>query len=304
MSGSAGVPTVEARHIVKTYSSKKAVDDLSFTVHPGEILGLIGPNGSGKTSTIRILMDIIRPDSGAVLLFGGARTASTKRRLGYLPEERGLYRKLSVMDCIIYLASLLGMEKPAAERRAGELLERTGLAAWRERKVEALSKGMGQLVQFIVAVIHGPDLVILDEPFSGLDPMNVELLKTMVGELKGQGKAIILSTHGMGDVEELCDRVLMVNAGRAILYGDVREIRSRYGANSILLDAAGEIGKIPGVIESRTRRGHVELILAPGAAPQGILEYLVHRGTVVRHFEAAAPSLNEIFLQVIEARHA
>jgi ABC-2 type transport system ATP-binding protein len=304
MSGHAGVAAVEARHIVKTYSSKKAVDDLSFTVNPGEILGLIGPNGAGKTSTIRMVMDIIQPDAGTVLLFGEARTASTKRRLGYLPEERGLYRKVSVMECIVYLASLIGMERPAAERRAEELLERTGLAAWRQRKVEALSKGMGQLVQFIVAVIHGPELVILDEPFTGLDPVNVELLKTMVGELKDQGKAIILSTHGMGDVEELCDRVLMVNGGRAILYGHLQEIRSRYGANSILLDAAGEIGKIPGVIESRTRRGHVELILAPGAAPQEILQHLVHRGTVVRHFEAAAPSLNEIFLQVVEARHA
>ncbi len=249
MSGPAAAPAVDVRHIVKTFSSKKAVDDLSFTVKRGEILGLIGPNGAGKTSSIRMIMDIVQPDSGTVLLFGEARAPATKRRLGYLPEERGLYRKLKVIDCILFLASLLGMERPAAQRRADELLERTGLAAWRERKVEALSKGMG-------------------------------------------------------DVEELCDRVLMVNGGRAILYGDLQEIRSRYGANSVLLDAAGETGKIPVVIESRTRRGHVELILAPDAVPQEILQHLVRRGTVVRHFEAALPSLNEIFLQVVEARHA
>jgi ABC-2 type transport system ATP-binding protein len=305
MSRPAGAPAVEARHIAKTYSSKKAVDDLSFTVNPGEILGLIGPNGAGKTSTIRMVMDIIKPDSGEVLLFGEERTTSTKRRLGYLPEERGLNRKLTVIDSIVYLASLLGMEKGTTLRRADELLARTGMIAWRARKIETLSKGMAQLIQFIVAVIHEPELVILDEPFTGLDPVNVELLKTMLGELKEQGKAIILSTHGMGDVEELSDRVLMVNGGRAILYGELQEIRSRYRVGSVLVDVAGKIedfGPIAGVIDTRSRRHHAELVLDGKATPQGVLETLVHRGAVIRHFEAAAPSLNDIFLQAVEAR--
>jgi len=297
------MPAVEVSHIFKTFAEKTAVDDLSFSVDRGEILGLIGPNGAGKTTTIRMMMDIIRPDTGEVTILGERSNAAIKKNLGYLPEERGLYRKLRVIDCIIYLASLLGMDTRATEKRADELLARTGMLPHKEKRIEALSKGMGQIIQFIVAVIHDPQIVILDEPLSGLDPVNMELVKNMLRDLKHQGKAVILSTHSMNDVEELCDRVLMIHNGRAILYGDLREIRSRYRANSVLLDVDGEIGELPGVAEIRTRRGHAELILSNNASPQKILEYLVSRGRAIRHFEAAAPSLSEVFLKVLEESH-
>lgn len=297
------MPAIEVSHVFKSFVGKTAVDDLSFSVDRGEILGLIGPNGAGKTTTIRMMMDIIRPDSGEVAILGEKSNAAIKKNLGYLPEERGLYRKLRVIDCIIYLASLLGMDRHAAEKRADELLARTGMLPQKERRIEALSKGMGQIIQFIVAIIHDPRIVILDEPFSSLDPVNTELVKSMLGDLKNQGKAVILSTHGMNDVEELCDRVLMIDNGRAILYGDLREIRSRYRAHSVLLDVEGEMGELPGVAEIRARKGHAELILRDDGSPQRILEYLVSRGRVIRYFEAAAPSLNEIFLKVLEESH-
>jgi ABC-2 type transport system ATP-binding protein len=224
------MPMVEVSHVVKAFRDRKAVDDLSFTLDRGEILGLIGPNGAGKTTTIRMIMDIVRPDSGEVAILGERWHAGLKKRLGYLPEERGLYRKLAVIDCIVYLASLLGIDRHEAERKADELLERTGMLAHRGRRIESLSKGMGQLIQFIVAVIHDPILVILDEPFSGLDPVNAELLKGMVADLKKRDKAIVLSTHNMNDVEELCDRVLMMDNGREILAGDLAHVRARYPA--------------------------------------------------------------------------
>jgi ABC-2 type transport system ATP-binding protein len=192
------------------------------------------------------------------------------------------------------------MDRHAAEKKADELLERTGMLPHREDSIEALSKGMGQIIQFIVAIVHDPRIVILDEPFYGLDPVNAEVLKNMLGELKSQGKAIILSTHAMNDVEELCDRVLMINAGRAILSGDLHEIRSRYQAHSVLLDVEGETAGLPGVTGIRTRRGHTELMLEQDTTPQRILDYLVRAGRAIRHFEPAAPSLNEIFLKVLE----
>jgi ABC-2 type transport system ATP-binding protein len=295
---------VEVSHVVKVFRDKRAVDDLSFTLDRGEILGLIGPNGAGKTTTIRMIMDIVRPDSGEVAILGERWNAGLKKKLGYLPEERGLYRKLSVIDCIVYLASFLGMDRHETERKADELLERTGMLPHRGRRIESLSKGMAQLIQFIVAVIHDPALVILDEPFSGLDPVNAELLKGMVADLKKRGKTIILSTHNMNDVEELCDRVLMMDNGRAILTGDLPHIRSRYSGNSVLLDVEGEIGELPGVSEIRARKGHAELLMEAGASPQKILEYLVRQGRTVRHFESAAPSLNEIFLKALEESRA
>jgi ABC-2 type transport system ATP-binding protein len=298
------MPAIEVSHVRKAFADKTAVDNLSFTVERGEILGLIGPNGAGKTTTIRMVMDIIKPDSGEVRIFGEKSSAAVKRSLGYLPEERGLYRKLKVIDCIIYLSSLMGMDKRTIERRADELLAKTGMLPHKRRPIESLSKGMGQLIQFIVAVIHDPQLVILDEPFSGLDPVNAEQMKQLLGLLKSQKKAIILSTHNMNDVEELCDRVLMINNGQSILYGDLHEIRSRYEANSVLLDVDGETGSLPGVREVRTRKGCTELMLTGAASPQKILEILVSQGRTIRHFETASPSLNEIFLKVLEGSRA
>ena len=293
------MPVVEVNHIVKSFADKTVVDNLSFSVAQGEIFGLIGPNGAGKTTTIRMMMDIIKPDSGEITILGEKLGESAKDKIGYLPEERGLYKKLRVLDSIIYLASLKGMDKHSVIEKADNLLNQTGMSDTKRKKIEEMSKGMGQIIQFIVTIVHDPELVILDEPFSGLDPVNTELLKEMFIELRNQGKAVILSTHQMNQVEELCDRILMVNNGRAILYGELNEIKSRYRNNSILLDYKGELGDVPGVTEKRSHRGHVELVLDGNTTPQQVLSHLISSGTVINRFEIATPSLNEIFLKEV-----
>ena len=294
---------VEASHIVKAFADKVAVDDLSFSVDQGEMFGLIGPNGAGKTTTIRMMMDIIKPDSGEVTIIGEKLSEATKNRVGYMPEERGLYKKLGVLESIVYLASLKGMDRHLAREKADDLLERTGMLDSKKKKIEELSRGMGQIIQFIVTVIHDPQLVILDEPFSGLDPVNTELLKGMLAGLRDQGKAVILSTHQMSQVEELCDRILMIHDGHAVLYGDLREIKSRYRGNSLLLDYEGELGEVPGVTGTRTRRGYVELVLDGETTPQQVLTHLVGRGIAINRLEVATPSLNEIFLKEVGRNH-
>jgi ABC-2 type transport system ATP-binding protein len=294
---------VEVNHIVKSYANKVAVNDLSFSVNDGEVFGLIGPNGAGKTTTIRMLMDIIKPDSGDVTILGEKLSESCKNRLGYLPEERGLYRKLSVIDSIIYLASLKGMDRHLAARRANELLDQTGMLSHQRKRVEELSKGMGQIIQFIITIIHNPELVILDEPFAGLDPVNTELLKEMLSDLRNQGKAVILSTHQMNQVEALCDRILMINDGRAVLYGNLDEIKAKYRSNSVIVDFEGELGQVPGCTAKQTRRGCVELALDGNTTPKQVLERLVSTGTIINRFELATPSLNEIFLKVAGNNH-
>lgn len=294
---------VEVNRIVKSYADKVAVDDLSFSVAQNEIFGLIGPNGAGKTTTIRMMMDIIKPDFGQIAIFGEKLSESSKNKLGYLPEERGLYRKLGVIDSIIYLASLKGMEKHSAEVKADELLNKTGMLSNKNKKIEDLSRGMSQIIQFIVTIIHDPELVILDEPFSGLDPVNTELLKQMLLDLRNQGKAVILSTHQMNQVEELCDRILMINNGRAVLYGNLKEIKTKYRSNSIIIDFEGELGQVLGVTEKRTHKGYVKLILDGNTTPKQVLERLVSTGIVINRFEIATPSLNEIFLKVVGKNH-
>jgi ABC-2 type transport system ATP-binding protein len=294
---------VEVSHIVKSFADKVVVNDLSFSVAQGEIFGLIGPNGAGKTTTIRMMMDIIKPDSGDVTILGEKLSESTKNKLGYLPEERGLYKKLGVLDSIIYLASLKGMDRRSAEEKANELLNQTGMLPHRGKKIEELSRGMGQIIQFIVSIIHDPELVVLDEPFAGLDPVNTELLKGMLFDLRNQGKALILSTHQMNEIEELCDRILMINHGRSVLYGNLAEIKSKYRSNSVLLEFEGELGEVPGVTEKRTHKGYIELVLDGNATPQQVLEQLVSRGMVINRFEVATPPLNEIFLRVVGKNH-
>jgi len=291
--------TVAVSHVVKSFADKVAVNDLSFSIAPGEIFGLIGPNGAGKTTTIKMMMDIIKPDSGEVTILGEKLSEATKNKLGYLPEERGLYKKQRVLDTIIYLASLKGMDRRLAAEKANQLLEQTGMLPHARKKIDELSKGMSQIIQFIVTIIHDPQLLILDEPFAGLDPVNTESLKKMLLDLRNQGKAIILSTHQMNQIEELCDRILMVNNGRAVLYGDLTEIKSRYKNNSVLLSFEGELGEVPGVTEKRSHKGYVELFLDGKTSPQQLLERLLARGIVVNRFEIATPPLNEIFIKVV-----
>ena len=294
---------VEVNHVVKSFADKVAVDDLSFSVAQGEIFGLIGPNGAGKTTTIRMMMDIIKPDSGTVTILGEKLSEASKNRLGYLPEERGLYRKLTVIDSIVYLASLKGMDRYSAEQKADQLLNQTGMLAHKTKRIEELSRGMGQIIQFIVTIIHDPEVVVLDEPFAGLDPVNTELLKRMFVDLRGKGKTVILSTHQMNQIEELCDRILMIDNGRSVLQGNLTEIKSKYRSNSVIFDSEGDLGQMPGVTEKRTHKGYVELILDRNTTPKQLLERLVSTGIVINRFEVATPSLNEIFLKVVGKNH-
>ena len=294
---------VEVSNIAKSFADKLVVSDLSFSVAQGEMFGLIGPNGAGKTTTIRMMMDIIKPDSGDVTILGEKLSEATKNKLGYLPEERGLYRKLGVLDSIIYLASLKGVDGHSAEERANALLNQTGMLPHKGKKIEELSRGMGQIIQFIVSIIHDPELVVLDEPFAGLDPVNTDLLKEMLLDLRNHGKAIILSTHQMNEIEELCDRILMINHGRSVLYGNLAEIKSKYRSNSVLLEFEGELGEVSGVTGKRTHKGYTELMLDDKTTPQQVLAHLISHGMVINRFEVATPPLNEIFLRVVGKNH-
>ena len=294
------MPTVELNNICKSYNDKLVVNNVSFTVAQGEIFGLIGPNGAGKTTIIRIMMDITKPDSGEASILGENLSEATKNRVGYLPEERGLYRKVRVLETLVYLASLKGLGVRAARSRAEQLLKRVDMLSHKEKKIEELSRGMGQIIQFLVTIIHDPQLLILDEPFAGLDPVNTKLLKEIILELKRQGKAIILSTHMMNEVEVLCDRILMINEGRTVLYGELAEIKSRYRNNSVFLEFDGVLGEIEGVVGKNDHGEYVELFLDGETPPQKILEQLASHGVSVNRFEVSTPSLNEIFLQVVE----
>jgi ABC-2 type transport system ATP-binding protein len=293
------MPAVSVHHLYKSYDKKIAVKDLSFSVDPGEILGLIGPNGAGKSSTIKIILDFMKPDSGEVEIFGHQMNEASKDQIGYLPEEKGLYKKLNALDQIIYLASLKGMDKVTAEKKAIVLLQQTGMLESKKMKIKNMSKGMAQIIQFIVTIIHDPKLIILDEPFSGLDPVNTELMKKIIGSLRDEGKAIILSTHQMNQVEELCDRILMINHGSEVLYGDLKDIKARFRKKSVQVNVEGEIGDLPGVIDKKPKKGSVELVLAPDTTPQIILDRLRDRGITINRFEITTPSLNDIFLNIV-----
>jgi len=293
------MPAVEVIDVVKAYETKVAVDGLSFEVEKGEIFGLIGPNGAGKTTTIRMMMDIIQPDTGSVSILGSPPSEATKGRLGYLPEERGLYKKLSVTETISYLASLKGMDPRTIESRADALLEHTGMLPHKRKRIEELSKGMSQIIQLVVTIVHDPELVILDEPFTGLDPVNTESVKQLLLELRDQGKAVILSTHQMNQVQAVCDRILMVNDGRAVLYGALDEIRAEHRGHAVLVESDAVIPQIPGVAEHRTHKDHIELVLDTESTPQQVLEALVDAGIPMERFEVSTPSLHEIFLETV-----
>jgi ABC-2 type transport system ATP-binding protein len=290
---------LEITRVSKSFNDSKVVDGISFCVKEGEIFGLIGPNGAGKTTTIRMIMEIIKPDSGEVNVLGKSLNEDTKNRIGYLPEERGLYKNMTVLQSLTYLASLKGMEVRLINSKAEELLTRVGMLAHKGKRIEELSRGMGQLIQFLTTIIHSPQLIILDEPFANLDPVNTELIKKITIELRKQGRAIILSTHRMNEVEELCDRIFMINKGRSVLYGELTEIKNRYRNNSVVLEYTGELGEIEGVVKRQDYDGHVELFLDKAATPQQVLVQLVSQGITVKRFEVSIPSLHGIFLQVV-----
>jgi ABC-2 type transport system ATP-binding protein len=295
---------VEVTGVNKSFKGNRVVEDLSFTITKGEILGMVGPNGAGKTTTIRMAMDIIKPDNGEIKLFGKAIDASAKDKIGYLPEERGLYKKLSVKDSLMYLSSLKNMKPQLAERRAEELLKAVNMYQHRNKKTDELSHGMGQLVQFVAAILHDPELVVFDEPFVALDPVNTQILKDMIMQLKSQGKTIVLSTHMMNQVEELCDMVIMINKGKAVLNGSLTDVKNKYRNNSICLVSDRLPETIPGVTGKKDHIKFTELYLDGKTAQQDVLKYLVDRGVNVLRFEISTPSLNDIFIQVAKEGQA
>ncbi len=298
MNKTATTSAVEINGVSKSYGSKKVVSGISFSISQGEIFGLIGPNGAGKTTTIRMMMDIIKPDAGSISILGKELNEGAKNRIGYLPEERGLYKKLTVLESLIYLASLKNYDVQAAKKRAEELLGQIDMLEHRNKKIEELSKGMSQLIQIMATIIHDPDLIVLDEPFSGLDPVNTELIKRLIAELREQGKAIILSTHQMNQVEELCDRIMMINRGENVLYGKLSDIKKRFMDNSVLIGYEGKLGSIKGVKIRHDYEGEVKLMLNDKTTARDILEQVVAQGLEVNRFEVATPSLNEIFIEV------
>jgi ABC-2 type transport system ATP-binding protein len=284
--------------LYKTYDSFVAVDRISFEVRRGEIFGLLGPNGAGKTTTIRMLMDIFKPDGGTATVLGRPPGAA-RERVGYLPEERGLYRGLRVEECLTYLGQLKGMARAAAHRRALEWLERVELEAWARKKVQELSRGMQQKVQLVASLIHDPDLVILDEPFQGLDPVNVEMIKGVVRDLRAQGKAIMLSAHEMSLVETLCERIALIDHGKLVLYGELAEIKRQFAPNAIevypplALEGWGEVAR------AETRDGRQLIYLHPTTTPREFLKTLLDRGLWVDQFEMASAPLDQIFVAVV-----
>ena len=304
------MPQLVVEDVVKAYDGKVAVDRASFEVNGGEVFGLLGPNGAGKSTLIRMAMDILRPDSGRILVNGRPSIDADHDRVGYLPEERGLYRKQKVIDVLDYFGRLKGMKGANVKAKALAALDRVGLAEWARKRVDALSKGMQQKVQIVATLLHDPEVVILDEPFAGLDPVNARMVKDIIRSLRGEGRLVVLSTHQMDQVEELCDRIVMIDRGRRVLYGTVREIKKRYTeelrnatgrGNVVLVDGEGEFAKLEGVLGATGAGGATKLTLAPELRPERFLERALAAGLTISRFEAAPTPLEEIFVHVVTA---
>ena len=290
---------VEVSHLAKAFGETKAVADVSFSVGQGEIFGLLGPNGAGKTTSIRLMLDIFQPDAGTVSILDGPMTEAKKNRIGYMPEERGLYQDMPLEACLIYLATLKGLSKSDAHRRLQPYLERFDLAQHKTKKVKELSKGMQQKAQIINTVVHGPELLIMDEPFSGLDPVNTQLAKDLMLELRQQGVTILMSTHIMHQVEEMCNRIVLINQGRNVLYGEVAQIQRQYSGHAVRVKIDGELPALAGVQAIVAHNGATQLMLDQQTSPQDILQQLVSQHSAIEQFEIALPSLDEIFIQVV-----
>ncbi len=291
---------VQVDHLSKSFGAVKAVQDVSFAVQHGEIFGLLGSNGAGKTTTIRMILDLIQRDSGEITVLGGPFTEETKARVGYLPEERGLYRDMKVWDLLLYLGQLKGLSLALARERAERYLKQVDLWDARGLKVEALSRGMSQKAQFVAAALHEPQLVIIDEPFSGLDPVNTAIIRDLIYSMRDRGAAVIMSTHQMHQVEEMCERILLIDAGRSLLYGDLDEVRERFSSNTVEVALSGEIGDVPGVAHAERQDGGYRLSLSETTAPEDVLRSLVNTpGVQVQRFERVRTSLDEIFVRVV-----
>ena len=292
--------TIAVDKISKSFGAVKAVKNVSFDVDPGEIFGLLGPNGAGKTTSIRIILDIFKPDSGSVSILGGLMNESKKDRIGYLPEDRGLYQDIPLERCLVYLATLKGMEEVTAHQRVSEFLERFDLADSRKKKVKELSKGMQQKAQLINTLVHDPEVIIIDEPFAALDPVNTQMVKDLLREKRNAGKTIIMCTHQMHQVEELADRIALINKGETVLYGNLIDIRRKYASDGVLIRTLSELpSTLPGVQEIVPHNSSTLLRCEPGKTHQDILQILIEKGIVLEQFEIAMPTLDEIFIQVV-----
>ncbi|HKV92367.1 MAG TPA: ATP-binding cassette domain-containing protein [Candidatus Angelobacter sp.] len=293
--------TIELNKVRKCYDQFVAVNDLSFGIEQGRVFGLLGPNGAGKTSSIRMMIGITAPDSGQINIFGKPFERKALHKIGYLPEERGLYKKMKIIDQLIFLGELHGLSNSVARQKALEWTKRLEIDAWNEKKVEELSKGMQQKIQFIASLIHDPDFIIMDEPFFGLDPVNATLLKDVMLDLKKQGKTILFSTHRMDQVEKLCDSICLINKGTAVLQGDLKTIKSQYGKNNVQIEYEGNgdfLEKNPLVSTYNNYGNYVEVRLAPGADAQQLLHMVAGRSRVNK-FELMEPSLEEIFINTV-----
>jgi len=294
------MPVVELAGVTKAYEQKIAVRDLSMTIEAGQMFGLLGPNGAGKTSSIRMMMGITLPDSGAVRLFDQPFTRQSLERVGYLPEERGLYKKMLVLDQLVFFGELHGLSRGEAQRRATQWAERLEIADSLSKKTEELSKGMQQKIQFIGTLLHDPGLIVMDEPFSGLDPVNAALMEKTLLDLKDAGRAILFSTHRMDQVEKLCDTICLVNNGEAVLSGRMREIKSRYERNRVIVEFEGSDAFLQSaeIAEARKFPGHAEIRLKPHGDAQKLLLDAASQARIYR-FELVEPSLEEIFIQTV-----
>ena len=297
-----GAP-VRASGLWKRFGALDVVRDVSLEIAPGEVVGFVGPNGAGKSTTIRMMLDIFAPDRGTVEVFGAPIDDAARRRIGYLPEERGLYPGLRIPPILKYMAELKGVPSQEEAAELGDAaLERLGLTEHRAKKVGELSRGLRQLLQFAATIQHKPDFLVLDEPFSGLDPVNVRLMKNTVADLRDDGVAVLFSTHQMTDVEELCDRVVMINRGEIVLNGGVREIRRQHASDRLLLECASDMPYalcLPGVAAAAMHGDGWRISLTEAGSAEGVLRALLDAGIQIERFEREAPSLEEIFLRIV-----
>lgn len=293
--------TIVVNHIAKSFGDTKAVKDVSFSVRPGEIFGLLGPNGSGKTTSIRVILDIYQPEQGDITILGGPMTEDKLNHIGYLPEERGLYQDVEVARNLTYLATLKNMTKVQIDQKLPAWLERFDLTEHQKKKTKELSKGMQQKAQLIAALIHEPEIIIIDEPFSALDPVNTQLVKDLLIELRDQGKTIIMCTHQMNQVEKLCDRLVLIDHGTVLLEGSLKEVQQRFASNQVLIQTDSELPEsLPGVQSIEEEGLYYRLTPSDGTTSHAILQQLMDQRIGLNSFEIATPTLDEIFIKVVK----
>jgi len=293
--------TIVVNHIAKNFGETQAVKDVSFHVRPGEIFGLLGPNGSGKTTSIRVILDIYQPDKGNVTILDGPMTEEKLNHIGYLPEERGLYQDVELTRNLTYLATLKNMTKEEVEQKLPSWLERFDLSEHQKKKTKELSKGMQQKAQLIAALIHEPEIIIIDEPFSALDPVNTQLVKDLLIELRDQGKTIIMCTHQMNQVEKLCDRLVLIDHGTVLLEGSLKEVQERFTTNQVLIQTDSDLpSNLPGVERIEEEGLYYRLTPTENITPRAILQQLIDQKISLNSFEIATPTLDEIFIKVVQ----